>query len=168
MIDQFLKLFKALNSDANPWQMAFAAAFGLVIGFTPLWSPHNLLVLLLAFIFRVHLASFFVFWLLFSALAYLLDPWFDQIGYSLLTQVQLTDFWTTLYQNDFWRVLRFNHTITLGSFVVSVIAFLPLAVILRLSIIRYRGAVMPWVEKLKVVQLLKGSKLYELYQRLDG
>ncbi|MDN3649205.1 DUF2062 domain-containing protein [Reinekea marina] len=165
MIDPILKVFKALNSDVGPWQLSFAVALGLVIGLTPLWSVHNIIVLLLAFILRVHISTFFVFWAVFSGLAYLLDPWFHQLGSAWLTAPNLTPMWTQLYQSQWWQVAHFNHTITLGSLAVSLAAFFPVAVLFRLSVVKYRASMMPWVNKLKVVQVLKGSKLYELYSR---
>lgn len=166
MIDPILKLIKALNSDVGPWQIACAGAMAMVIGLTPLWSLHNLLVLLFAFIFRVHLATFFVFWGVFSGLAYLLDPSFHQLGMSMLTNPSLESFWTSLYQSDTWQATRFNHSITLGSLIVALIAFIPTAVFFRLSVNRYRTQVMPVVARLKIVQMLKGTKLYELYERV--
>ena len=166
-MDPLLKLLKALNAEIGPWQIAFAAALAMVIGLTPLWSMHNLFILLLAFILRVHLATFFIFWGLFSALAYLLDPWFEQIGRGLLTNASLHDFWTQLYQQEFWRLMHFNHTITLGSLLVAVLAFVPTAVVFRLAVIQYRAFMLPYIEKLKIIQLLKSTKVYELYQRLD-
>jgi len=168
MINLVLKLFKALNSEVGPWQIAFAGALAMVIGFTPLWSAHNLLILLLAFIFRVHLATFFVFWGVFSAVAYLFDPWFHQLGLYWLNKESLNATWTVLYQSDFWRVLHFNHSITLGSLITALIAFFPVAVLFRLGIIQYRASMMPWFNKLKVVQVLKGSRLYQLYEHMDG
>ena len=71
MISMILKLIKALNPDIGPWQIALAGALAMVIGLTPLWSVHNLVILLLAFVLRVHLASFFLFWALFT---YILCP----------------------------------------------------------------------------------------------
>ncbi len=167
MISSILKFFKALNSDVGPWQIAFAGAFALVIGLTPLWSLHNLIVLLLAFSLRVHLGTFFVFWGVFSLFAYLLDPWFHQTGLTLLTQPELLPTWQALYLNDFWQASRFNHTITLGSFVIAIVAFVPTAVIFRLSVNQYRASVMPWFDKLKVVQVLKGSRLFQLYEQIE-
>jgi len=168
MITMVLKLLKALNSEIGPWQIAFAGALALVIGLTPLWSVHNLVILLLAFVLRVHLATFFMFWALFTGLAYLLDPWFHQIGLYWLTQASLNETWTTMYQQDFWQVMHFNHSKTLGSLIVTVLAFLPTALLFRLGIIRYRASMMPWLNKLKVMQVLKGSRFYQLYERVDG
>ncbi|MDX1342919.1 MAG: TIGR03546 family protein [Reinekea sp.] len=168
MIDPVLKLLKALNSEVGPWQIAFAGALSMVIGLTPLWSAHNVIILLFAFVFRVHLATFFVFWGVFSGVAYLLDPWFHEIGLTLLNKDSLQGMWTGLYQNDFWLVTHFNHTITLGSLLVTVVAFFPTAVLFRLGIIQYRAHMLPFINKLKIVQVLKGSKFYQLYERFDG
>jgi uncharacterized protein (TIGR03546 family) len=167
MIEMVLKVFKALNSEVGPWQLAFAVALAMVIGLTPLWSVHNAIILLLAFILRVHLSTFFVFWAIFSGLAYLLDPWFHQLGMSWLTNANLNDFWTGLYQSQWWQVAHFNHSITLGSLAVSLVLFVPVAILFRLSVNRYRSSLMPWVNKLKVIQVLKGSKIYELYERVS-
>ncbi|MEJ2042972.1 MAG: TIGR03546 family protein [Reinekea sp.] len=166
-MDPILKLLKALNSEIGPWQISCGGALSMIIGFTPLWSVHNLLVLLLALILRVHLATFFVFWGVFSGMAYLMDPWFDQIGRTLLTNESLQPFWTSLYQSDFWQMMHFNHTITLGSLVVSIIGFVPAAILFRLGVVQYRAYMLPYINKLRVVQLLKGTKFYQLYERLS-
>ncbi len=168
MLGIFLKVMKALNSNVSPWSISFATGLALVIGLTPLWSAHNILILLFAFIFRIHLASFFVSWGVFTAFAYLLDPWFHQIGLYWLEKDNLQSLWTSLYQSDFWQVLHFNHTITLGSLIVSLIGFLPLVILVRVFVRKYRATLMPWFNKLKVIQVLKGSRLYELYERIEG
>ena len=167
MLSQLLSFFKALNSDAGPWQMAFAGGFALIIGLTPLWSVHNLIVLLLVFVLRTHIGTFFVFWAIFSGFAYLLDPWFDQLGYAWLTQPGWQSFWTSLYQNDWWQVARFNHTVTLGSLAVSLVLFAPVVVALRFSVVKYRAKWMPLMNKLKVVQALKATRLYDLYSKVN-
>lgn len=166
MLDPLLKLLKALNSDVGPWSLSFAAALALYLGLTPLFSPHNAVILLLALITRVHFATFVVFWGLYTAIAYLLDPWFHQIGLALLNSPELAAFWTSLYQSDVWQATRFNHSNTLGSFVVATAALLPIAILFRLSVVKYRANLMPWIDKLKVVQVLKGSKLFQLYERV--
>lgn len=167
MLTQVAKLLKALNSEAGPWQIAFAVGLALIIGLTPLWSLHNVLVLLLVFVLRTHLATFFVFWVIFSGFAYMLDGWFDQLGYQWLTAPGLQELWTALYQNDWWQVSRFNHSITLASLTVSLSLFVPVVLISRIGVLRYRDKLMPVMSRLKVVQVIKTSRLYELYQQLS-
>jgi uncharacterized protein (TIGR03546 family) len=40
-----VKLFKALNSDSSPWQLAMGFALGMVMGLTPLLGLHSLLLM---------------------------------------------------------------------------------------------------------------------------
>ncbi|WP_108124574.1 TIGR03546 family protein [Saccharospirillum mangrovi] len=166
MLTLFLKLLRTLNSEAGPWQISFAAGLALIIGLTPVMSLHNVLILLFAFVFRVNLATFFALWAIFSGFAYLLDPLFDRLGYQWLMAPGMADFWTGLYQNDFWQLTRFNHTVTLGSLAVSLVLFVPVVLLFRYSVVGYRAKVMPTLERIKIVQALKASKLYDLYQKL--
>lgn len=168
MFDSIAKLLHALNSEVAPWQIALAFVLGMVVGLTPLWSMHNLLLLLIACIIRVNFSSFLLSVALFSALAYLLDPLFMLIGEKLLLAPALYDFWRQLYQSDFWRITDFNNTITLGSLVFSLIAFIPMFFIVRFLIIKYRSRVLKWVNTLKIVQLIKASHFFTLYQKFYG
>jgi len=162
-----LKLFKALNSEASPWQLAFGIAFGLVVGLTPLMSLHNIVLVLLVFLLRVNLSAFFLATGFFTGLAYLLDGVSISVGEAILTNPSLQDFWTGLYQSEFWQLTHFNHTLTMGSLVISLILFLPIAVLSKHLIIIYRQRVMASVGKLKIVQMLKGSNLYGLYSSVS-
>lgn len=166
MLTLLLKVFRALNSEAGPWQIAFATGLALIIGLTPVLSLHNLLILLFVFVFRVNLATFFAFWAIFSGFAYLLDPWFDSLGQQWLMAPGLLELWTGLYQSDFWQLTRFNHTVTLGSLAVSLLLFVPVVLIFRFGVVGYRAKVMPTLERIKIVQAVKASKLYDLYQKL--
>jgi len=158
-----LKLFKALNSEASPWQLAFAIAFGLVVGLTPLMSLHNVLLVLLVFMLRVNLSAFFLATGFFTGLAYLLDGVSLSVGEAILTNPSLQSFWTSLYQSEFWQLTHFNHTLTMGSLVIALILFVPVALLSKYLIVTYRHRLMVWVGKLKVVQMLKASKFYGLY-----
>ena len=56
MIRQVLKVFKALNSNEEPWQLSLGLAFGGIIGLMSLWTPHNIVLLFLAFIIHLNFA----------------------------------------------------------------------------------------------------------------
>lgn len=168
MLTQLAKLLKALNAETSPWQISLAAVLGMIMGFTPLASAHNLLVLLLAFILRINFSTFLLSFGFFTGFAYLLDPFFIRIGESLLLDPSLKEMWTVLYNNDVWRVTHFNNTLTLGSFVVSILFSLPLFFLGRWLIIEYRAHVLAWVRKTRLVQMLKTSELFRVYQGLSG
>lgn len=166
MLQQLAKLLKALNSDSNPAQISLAFILGMILGFTPLWSAHNILVLLLVCVLRINLSAFILAFGVFSGLAYLFDSAFILMGELLLNNAELKSFWTGLYQSDFWRLLHFNHTLTMGSLLVSLILAVPLYFIFRLLITKYRENVMSWIEKSRLAKWIKASKFYEVYQSL--
>jgi len=167
MLKILVRLLKALNSEANPAQLAWGITAGMIVGLTPLWSLHNILVVLLVFIFRVNLSAFFLFWLLFSGVAYLFDPLMDRLGASLLAAGPLRGLWTWMYNSDLWRLAHFNNTLTLGSLVSAVVLAAPVFFISRYLVVQYRGHVLAWVQKSRVMQIVKASNIYRLYSSLS-
>lgn len=168
MLSILAKLLKALNSEASPAQIALALSMALVVALTPLFSWHNLLILLLALIIRVNLSAFFVGTAVFGILAIAVDPLSAMVGERLLTEPGLQAFWTDLYQHEFWRISGFNHTLVLGGLVLSLAAFVPVFFIAKVLVIKYRERLLVWVEKLWITKLIKGSKFYNLYMQIAG
>lgn len=168
MLTLFAKLLKALNSETAPGQIALAFALAMVVGLTPFWSLHNLVVLFLACLLRIHFGSFLVGIALFSMVAWLVDPISLWLGETLLLAPSLQGMWTSLYQSHFWRISGFNHTLTLGGLVLSLLAFVPLVWGVRQLVIQYRERLLTWVETLKITKMLKATKFFSIYQRLMG
>ena len=168
MIKLLAKLLRVLNSETDPGQISLGLCFALIVGFTPLLSLHNLFVLLLVFILRMNLSAFLLGLALFTGIAYLLDPLFHRLGLAVLTASSLADLWTSLYQSVWWRLEHFNNSIVMGSLVFSVAMFVPVLLLSNLLIRRYRQHVMVWVQKSRIMQMFKASKLYQTYETLSS
>jgi len=168
MLKTVFKLLKALNSETDPWQMALALSLGMVAGLTPFWSLHNLLVLFLVFILRTNLSSFIVSLLVFSGIGYLLDPLFHPIGLSLLEADALRPLWTALYNSTTGRLSHFNNSIVMGSLVSSLVLSVALFFLSRYLIVKYREHIMQWVRRSRLMQAIKATRLYRLYQRYES
>lgn len=162
------KLLKILRSGASPGQIAGGFLFGMILGLTPLWNLHNLLVLCLVILLNVNLSMFFVSFALFSGLAYLFDPWFHALGYWLLVDSGLTGLWQKLYQIPLLALSNFNNTVVLGSLVIALVLTLPNYFGVKKMVLLYREKLDVHVEKLKIVQGLKSSKLYSWYERIKN
>lgn len=167
MLTLFAKLLKILNADDNPSQIALAIVFAAIIGLTPLYSPHNALILLLVLVLRVQLTMFIISFGLFSVVAYLLDPVSDSIGLMLLQADALNALWTSLYNNNFWRFMAFNNSLVLGSVVLALSLSLPLFWLSRFLVTRYRQNILSWVKKTHLATWLKSGKLIATYNRLS-
>lgn len=168
MIKSIIDFIKVISSETDPWQIAFAIAFAMVVGFTPFWSPHNLFIILLVFLLRVNIGSFFIFLAIFSSLAFLLDPIFHDIGYKMLTQTNLRDFWTSLYNIHLFRLERINNSIAVGSLSVSILLFFPLAWSAKILIVQYREAVLARLGKSKLMLILRSTRLFQFYRGMSS
>ena len=168
MLDMLAKLIKVLNAEGSPTQISLGFAAGLIIGLTPLWSLHNLLLAFLVFLFRINLSAFFLAWGFFSAFAYIADPAMDQVGAALLTSDALHNVWSSLYSQTLWRLAHFNNTLTLGSLICALVIALPMVFISNFLIKNYRLHVLGWVRKSRLAQLLKASRFYRAYSALSG
>jgi uncharacterized protein (TIGR03546 family) len=168
MLDMFAKLLKALNAEGSPTQISLGFAAGLILGLTPLWSLHNVILVFLVFLFRINLSAFFLSFAIFSGIAYLADPLMDKVGEAALTSPALTEVWTALYNKDFWRLTHFNNTLTLGSFFSAVVIAIPLLFVSNFLVKKYRSHVLVWVRQTKLMQFLKASRFYRIYEALAG
>lgn len=162
------KLLKALHSDAGPWSLAFGIMLGMIFGLTPLLNLHNLLVLFVALFFRVNLSTFFLSWGVFSLLALMLDPLMNNLGETILTGQSLQGVWTWLYNTELGRLSQFYNTLTMGSLAVSLVAAPFILVISRLLVMQYRELFLAKIERWKVIEVLKGSRVYQIYQGMGG
>jgi uncharacterized protein (TIGR03546 family) len=161
MISQVLKLFKALNSNASPWQLSLGIVFGMIIGLTPLWSLHNGVVLFLAFIINLNMGLMILSFVLFSGVAYLLDPLFHHLGYSVLTAQSLSGFWTQFFSCPVFLLAKFNNSIVMGSVIVTLALALPVFLFFNVVVVQYRDKIQARLQKIPVLNSLKIVKLYD-------
>jgi uncharacterized protein (TIGR03546 family) len=159
-------MFKALNSDGTPGQVGMGMAIGLCFGLTPLMSLHNLVVLAIAMLTTVSFPGVFLGWAIATPLGFALDPLFDRIGMALLTNEALTPFFTWVVNTPVVALSRLNNSIVVGSLVSWLLLLVPSFFVFRVLVDRYRAHVLAYVQRLKVVQMLQGSKLWNLYQTL--
>jgi uncharacterized protein (TIGR03546 family) len=165
MIRQVLKVFKALNSNEKPWQLSLGLAFGGIIGLMPLWTPHNIALLFLAFIINLNFAFLLIGLFFFSGIAYVLDPLFHQIGLAVLTSEGMQDFWNGFFGNSIFLFDRLNNTLVMGSLIFSLISAIPLFFLLNFLIRKYREHLQNLLEK---IPLFKSLKLFKAFDTFSG
>ncbi len=165
MLGTLAKLLKALNSETSPWSLAWGVGFGMILGLTPLFSLHNILVVFAVLALRVNLSFFLISFTVCSGLAYLLDPTFNHTGELLLTSPTLLGTWQILYEMPLARLAQFNHTITIGSLVVALVLLIPVLVVTRFVVINYRTRIQVRMSRLPIINVIKGTKFWSLYQK---
>ena len=168
MIRQIAKLLRILNSETDPINISLAICFGMMVGFTQMWSVHNLIILFIVLFFRVNLSAFILGTLVFQSLSFLLNGVFHQIGLALLTADFYKNIGTYLYNITFWKFDRINNTIVVGSIMVSIIGILPMLLLLNVLIKKYRKHILGYVRKTKIARAMMSSDIYHYYKKITG
>ena len=126
MIKKLVSLFKILNSNSKPGEIANAVCLGIMLGFIP---KNNLLWYLLFVFFsfvRINKSAYFLVTLVMSFFACLADGFFDSLGYAVLTNKSLAPLFGNLLDIPFVGFTKFNNTIVFGATVFSLIIYIPL------------------------------------------
>lgn len=168
MLTLLAKLFKALNSDSSPRQISIAVVLGLIVGLSPLFSLHNLVIVFVVLFIRMNIGSFILSFGIFSAISYLFSFAIVAVGESLLTASSLQSLFTSLYQISIFKLAHWHHTYTLGAVVVSAVLAIPLFFICNILITKYRVHVKAFIERFKIVKALKASSFYRVYLKVSG
>lgn len=168
MLTLFFKALKALNSDYSPAQISLAVCLGMIIGLTPLGSVHNAIFFLFVLMVRVNLGIFLLSLGLFSGVAYLVDPITESFGFWLLHLNAFERLWVYLYQSSVWRLLEYNNSLVIGSFIVSMLLTPLVFMGTKVLVVQYREKVMTWVQKSRFSVWIKSGNIFSAYQKLQG
>ncbi len=156
-------LFKTLHSEGTPGQVAAGMMLGAGIGLTPLMSAHNLVLFAAIVLLNVSFGGGMLGIALFTPLGFLLDPLFDRVGLALLRQPALAGLWTDWYNIPLVPYTNFNNSVTLGSFVCWLVSAVPIYLLGRMAIARYRATYGDRVMNSRFMKGLKASKAYNVY-----
>lgn len=168
MITLLAKLLSALNSDTRPLQLSLAFGFAFLVGMNGFFSLIGLSVIVLLFFVRCNLSVFLGMSAVFGVLSLLVAPLSAALGESMLTDATLSGMWTEFYNTYWFRIFELNNTLELGAALISVIGFVPVILIAQWLVLKYRVIFMDYVSKFKVVQSLKASKFYRIYETVHG
>jgi len=159
------RLIKALNSDGTPGQVAAGVVLGAAIGLTPLTSLHNLLFLLVILLFNVSVPGALLGWVVFTPMAFLLDPLFDRVGSAvLLNGGTLEGLWGAIYNTPVLAFTNLTNSVVLGSLIGWCALSLPIFFVARWTIARYRATVYARLKDAKAFKAVQASKLYNVYR----
>lgn len=165
LIKQLLNLIRLLHSDTGQAQIAAGLAFGVFLGFAPFLSLQTVLVLFVVFIFRVQLGAVLLSAFFFKFVAFLLDPVADPIGRILLENPALRPLWTSMYNVPLLPLTRFNNSIVLGSFALSVLLCPVLYFVFKMLVMKYQTTVVQKFEASRAWKLFKATKLFNWYAK---
>lgn len=163
MLTILARTLKVLNSAASPWQIGWAIALGLFVGILP-FGVLTLLIMLLVCLLTVNLTTFIVVWGLTEGLMLLLAAPLERLTWHYAQHDGLLQL---LADSETLQLLHLHHTLTLGAFVFGLVLLLPVAWLSSVLVLQYRERIMQRVQQWKLTQMLKASKLFLLYEKLN-
>lgn len=98
---------------------------GIVVGVIPKFSLLPWVIGIIAMLLPLNLVALVVTVAVFSFVGPLLDPWFHQVGYTVLTDPTLQEFWESMAQSELFVWLQLNNTVVTGGIVTWLVALLP-------------------------------------------
>lgn len=167
LIKQIISLIKLLHSENGENQIAWGLALGVFLGFAPFLSIQTLLVIFIVFIFRVQFAAAMLSAFFFKFVAFLLDPVADILGRLALENENLRPLWTKMYNVPILPMTRFNNSINMGSFIISLILCPLLFFVFKKLIIQYRSKILAKMETTVLWKTVKASKFYNWYAKYN-
>jgi len=126
MFAYLIKLLKALNSNTKPSQIAHSFCIGLILGFLP---KNNLLWYILALFFafiRINKTGYLIMIFVGSCFAYLLDPFFDSLGYTVLSFEPLSQMYSYILNIPLLGFTKINNTVVMGALTWGILSYIPL------------------------------------------
>lgn len=136
-------MFKALNANAHPGEIAHAFACGVLLGFLPKNSVLWYVFFIFCFFLRINKGAYLLTIVFASLCAPLLDSVFDTVGYMVLTLPSLQGMFRTWLDTPFIAFTRFNNSIVAGSLIISLVGYIPFYFFIRLFVSLWRKTLQP-------------------------
>jgi len=158
-------LVKTLHSEGTPHQIAMGVALGAALGLTPIANVHNAVVIVLLIMFNVSFGAGLLGWAVFTPVGFLLDPVFESIGRILLLGTPaLVPLWTTMDHTPLLPFTNFGNTVVLGSVIGWLVLFVPIYLLARFAVLRYRSTLGERIRQWRIVQAVTASKAYNVWR----
>ncbi len=150
-------MFKALNANRAPGELAHAFALGMLLAFVPKGNLLWIFLFIVTFFLRINRGTLFLSIILGSIFCPLLDGCFDTTGYAILTHPALIHTFANLLEIPFVAFTKFNNTIVMGALAWGIILYIPFYILSRLFIRLWRNT---------LYKLFIRSRVYKFFVRI--
>jgi uncharacterized protein (TIGR03546 family) len=162
-------LVKMLHSDGTPTQIAAGVALGAALGLTPIANVHNVVIFVLLAVLNVSFGAGLFAWAAFVPVGFMLDPLFDRLGRRLLVETpSLQPMWTTWDNTPGLALANFGNTVVLGSVVGWFLLALPIFLLTRVGVIRYRATIGERMRRSPFYQAITATRVYNVYRWFES
>ncbi len=159
VLNWLVKIFKALNSNQHPLEIAEGIGFGVLLALIP---SNNLLwwmVFLVSFFLTINQSTMIVVMAVGKLFMPFVDPLLDSLGYVILTVPALEDFYDSFFNMPMMPLLRLHNTVVMGGFALGVLLYFPLLFVMVPAVRAYRKFVREKITQSKWFKAFTSSPL---------
>ena len=153
MIKYVTSFFRAINANAHPGDIAHAVALGLFLAILPKNNLTFTFLFFLSIFIRINKGAFFISFILFGFVTPFMDVLINNIGFWAVQLSFLRPIFIALENIPFVALFKLSNTMVLGGIIWGLILYIPVYILTRIIIAKYRKYMQPAVN-VKGVSLL--------------
>lgn len=145
MIKYVTSFFRAINANAHPGDIAHAVALGLFLAILPKNNLTFTFLFFLSIFIRINKGAFFISFILFGFVTSFMDIIINNIGLWAVQLSFLRPIFITLENIPFVALFKLSNTMVLGGIIWGLILYIPVYILTRIIIAKYRKYMQPAV-----------------------
>ncbi|MGI5060403.1 DUF2062 domain-containing protein [Treponema denticola] len=145
MIKYVTSFFRAINANAHPGDIAHAVALGLFLAILPKNNLTFTFLFFLSIFIRINKGAFFISFILFGFVTPFMDIIINNIGFWAVQLSFLRPIFIALENIPFVALFKLSNTMVLGGIIWGLILYIPVYILTRITIAKYRKYMQPAV-----------------------
>ena len=173
-----LSTVAALNSNKKTGELAAGVSFAFMLALIPSGNLLWPILLFITIFLKVHQGMEFIWLAIFKLIVPIFDPLLNPVGRAVLTFGPLHKFFTALNNIPLIPFTDFNNTLVMGGLVIGILLFVPLFILFKFLVEKYRdnfkekvenGKFFKWFKKLPLIKTLftLGEKAAAVYGKVS-
>lgn len=145
MIKYVTSFFRAINANAHPGDIAHAVALGLFLAILPKNNLTFTFLFFLSIFIRINKGAFFISFILFGFVTPFMDVLINNIGFWAVQLSFLRPIFIALENIPFVALFKLSNTMVLGGIIWGLILYIPVYILTRIIVAKYRKYMQPAV-----------------------
>ncbi|MGI5068899.1 DUF2062 domain-containing protein [Treponema denticola] len=145
MIKYVTSFFRAINANAHPGDIAHAVALGLFLAILPKNNLTFTFLFFLSIFIRINKGAFFISFILFGFVTPFMDVLINNIGFWAVQLSFLRPIFIALENIPFVALFKLSNTMVLGGIIWGLTLYIPVYILTRIIIAKYRKYMQPAV-----------------------
>ena len=145
MIKYVTSFFRAINANAHPGDIAHAVALGLFLAILPKNNLTFTFLFFLSIFIRINKGAFFISFILLGFVTPFMDIIINNIGFWAVQLSFLRPIFIALENIPFVALFKLSNTMVLGGIIWGLILYIPVYILTRIIIAKYRKYMQPAV-----------------------